>query len=196
MAQQRFLSSDNKYEHQRTRIRDGANPSKLIITAPEDHPDYVVMKKQIQQFIEKQPDKKSRDLMSGLLKCWPPEIACIYISEEERNKNKPRRKAVPNPALELDMNRYRQKIESRFQASTVNRKFKFPKIVADLSHFEKRKLPDGLDSESNRIFLTKRCASQVNESDIRAGRNAGAQSQLNVTSPTMHSVNNQFQGNV
>ena len=43
-----------------------------------------------------------------------PEIASIYQTEEEREMNRPRRQAVPNPALEEDMDRYRLKIERRF----------------------------------------------------------------------------------
>ncbi len=35
------------------------------------------------------------------------EIASIYQTEEEREMNRPRRQAVPNPALEEDMVRYR-----------------------------------------------------------------------------------------
>ena len=42
------------------------------------------------------------------------EVASIYQTEAERLRNKPRRKAVPNPALELDMARYRLKIERKF----------------------------------------------------------------------------------
>ena len=35
------------------------------------------------------------------------EIASIYQSDKEREQNRPRRKAVPNPALEEDMKRYK-----------------------------------------------------------------------------------------
>ena len=56
------------------------------------------------------------------------EIASIYQTEDERLKNKPRRKAVPNPALELDMARYRLKIERKYSESFVNRNFKMPKL--------------------------------------------------------------------
>jgi len=58
---------------------------------------------------------------------WTPEIASIYLDEEERERNRPRRKAVPNPALEADMDRYRQKIEKRFLGSEVNLEFKMPR---------------------------------------------------------------------
>lgn len=57
------------------------------------------------------------------------EIASIYQTEDERLRNKPRRKAVPNPALELDMARYRLKIERKFAESFVNHNFKMPKLV-------------------------------------------------------------------
>jgi len=57
-----------------------------------------------------------------------PEIASIYQNEEERELNRPRRQAVPNPALEEDMDRYRIKIERRFQESEMNRSFKMPKL--------------------------------------------------------------------
>ena len=57
-----------------------------------------------------------------------PEVASIYQSEEEREQNRPRRQAVPNPALEQDMKRYRLKIERKFQESAVNAKFKMPLI--------------------------------------------------------------------
>ena len=56
------------------------------------------------------------------------EIASIYQTEEERLLNKPRRQAVPNPALERDMDRYRLKIEKKFSESYVNHKFKFPRV--------------------------------------------------------------------
>ena len=56
------------------------------------------------------------------------EVASIYQTEAERLRNKPRRKAVPNPALELDMGRYRLKIERKFQESFMNRNFKMPKL--------------------------------------------------------------------
>ena len=57
-----------------------------------------------------------------------PEIASIYQNEEERELNRPRRQAVPNPALEEDMDRCRIKIERRFQESEMNRSFKMPKL--------------------------------------------------------------------
>ncbi len=57
-----------------------------------------------------------------------PEIASIYQTEEEREMNRPRRQAVPNPALEEDMVRYRQKIERRFEQSAMNQSFKMPKL--------------------------------------------------------------------
>jgi hypothetical protein len=57
-----------------------------------------------------------------------PEIASIYQTEEEREMNRPRRQAVPNPALEEDMVRYRQKIERRFEQSAMNQTFKMPKL--------------------------------------------------------------------
>jgi hypothetical protein len=59
-----------------------------------------------------------------------PEIASIYQTEEERLLNKPRRQAVPNPALEEDMDRYRIKIERKFAESVVNAKFKMPLMAA------------------------------------------------------------------
>jgi hypothetical protein len=46
----------------------------------------------------------------------------------ERELNRPRRRAVPNPALEADMERYRVKIERRFEASRMNQTFKMPRI--------------------------------------------------------------------
>ena len=56
------------------------------------------------------------------------EVASIYQTEEERLLNKPRRQAVPNPALEMDMARYRLKIERKFAESYVNHAFKMPKL--------------------------------------------------------------------
>lgn len=56
------------------------------------------------------------------------EVASIYQTEEERLLNKPRRQAVPNPALELDMARYKLKIERKFEESYVNHTFKMPKV--------------------------------------------------------------------
>ena len=56
------------------------------------------------------------------------EIASIYQTEEERLFNKPRRQAVPNPALELDMARYKLKIERKFAESYVNHSFVMPRI--------------------------------------------------------------------
>lgn len=38
--------------------------------------------------------------MAELLKSWPPEIASIYLDEQDRDRNKPRRKAQPNQQLE------------------------------------------------------------------------------------------------
>lgn len=55
-----------------------------------------------------------------------PEVASIYQTEEERLINKPRRQAVPNPALESDMKRYKIKIERKFDESKVNQKFRMP----------------------------------------------------------------------
>ena len=46
----------------------------------------------------------------------------------KRLQNKPRRQAVPNPALELDMARYRLKIERKFGESFVNHQFVMPRI--------------------------------------------------------------------
>ena len=54
------------------------------------------------------------------------ELCSIYQSEEERLNNKPRKETVPNSALEKDMNRYKAKIEGRFQLSEMNRKYVFP----------------------------------------------------------------------
>ena len=43
--------------------------------------------------------------------------------------NRPRRQAVPNPALELDMERYKLKIERKFNESYVNATFKMPRPI-------------------------------------------------------------------
>ena len=64
------------------------------------------------------------------------EIASIYQTEEERLFNKPRRQAVPNPALELDMARYRLKIERKFAESYVNHSFKMPKLPVQSKRFD------------------------------------------------------------
>ena len=45
--------------------------------------------------------------------------------------NRPRRQAVPNPALELDMERYKLKIERKFNESYVNATFKMPRIKTE-----------------------------------------------------------------
>lgn len=67
------------------------------------------------------------------------EVASIYQSEAEREQNRPRRQAVPNPALEQDMKRYRLKIERKFQESAVNAKFKMP-LVAEQP--KQRRVPE------------------------------------------------------
>ena len=51
----------------------------------------------------------------------------IYQTEEERLLNKPKRKSVPNVQLEVEMERYKQKIENKFKASTINNGYTFPR---------------------------------------------------------------------
>ena len=88
------------------------------------------------------------------------EIASIYQTEDERLRNKPRRKAVPNPALELDMARYRLKIERKFAESYVNHTFRMPKLEPQPLKF---RYSDGVtlvDSETAQI-ISKRFSTQT-----------------------------------
>ena len=67
---------------------------------------------------------------------------------------------MPNPALELDMARYRLKIERKFAESFVNHSFKMPKLQPQPLKF---RFSDGvtlIDSETARV-ISKRCSSQV-----------------------------------
>ena len=86
------------------------------------------------------------------------EIASIYQTEDERLRNKPRRKAVPNPALELDMARYRLKIERKFAESYVNHSFKMPKLQPQPMKFRHSDGVTLIDSETAQI-ISKRCSS-------------------------------------
>jgi hypothetical protein len=47
------------------------------------------------------------------------EVASIYQNEEEREANRPRRQAVPNPKLDADMEKYKLRIEHRHQTSEI-----------------------------------------------------------------------------
>ena len=104
------------------------------------------------------------------------EIASIYQTEEERLLNKPRRQAVPNPNLELDMARYRLKIERKFAESYVNHAFKMPKLPPKPL---KVRNSDGItliDQETARI-ISQRCNSQASHPESTAGLQFPDQSQ-------------------
>lgn len=65
-----------------------------------------------------------------------PEIASIYQNNEERERNRPQRQGAPNPALEVEMMRYRIKIEERFALSEMNQNYTFARDQYDLlAHF-------------------------------------------------------------
>ena len=80
------------------------------------------------------------------------EIASIYRTEEERLLNKPRRQAVPNPALELDMSRYRLKIEKKFA------KLQQPWNI--------RQSDSVLVDTETAMLLSNRCNSQLYPTDL------------------------------
>ena len=56
------------------------------------------------------------------------EVACTYQSFEEREANRPRRIAVPNPELDEDMEKYKLKIDARFKESKTQMSYKFPRV--------------------------------------------------------------------
>ena len=91
------------------------------------------------------------------------EIASIYRTEEERLLNKPRRQAVPNPALELDMSRYRLKIEKKFAESFVNNSFKMPRLQQP---WNIRQSDSVLVDTETAMLLSNRCNSQLYPTDL------------------------------
>lgn len=90
------------------------------------------------------------------------EVASIYQTEEERLFNKPRRQAVPNPALEQDMERYKLKIERKFAESYVNATFKMPRIKTEvLFHANPMNMRFGPVEGDTALILQQRCRSQL-----------------------------------
>ena len=72
---------------------------------------------------------------------------------------------MPNPALELDMARYRLKIERKFAESFVNHNFKMPKLVPKPIKY---RYSDGMtliDPETA-LIISKRCNSQLNPPEL------------------------------
>lgn len=89
------------------------------------------------------------------------EIASIYQDEEERELNRPRRKAVPNPALELDMERYKLKIERKFNESYINANFRMPRIKTKSVLTKPNNLQFGKGDVDTALILQQRCQSQL-----------------------------------
>ena len=88
------------------------------------------------------------------------EVASIYQTEEERLMNKPRRQAVPNPALEQDMERYKLKIERKFAESYVNATFKMPRLKNEVTlTANPMNMRFGPVEENTALILQQRCRS-------------------------------------
>ena len=88
------------------------------------------------------------------------EIASIYQTEEERLMNKPRRQAVPNPTLEVDMARYRLKIEKKFSESFMNHNFSMPRLPPKPLKIRYSGGLTMLDVETVKL-ITQRSSSQI-----------------------------------
>ena len=81
--------------------------------------------------------------------------------------NKPRRQAVPNPALEMDMARYRLKIERKFAESYVNHSFKMPKLKPEPINLRHSEGVTIIDPETAMI-ISQRCNSSLIPIEIGA----------------------------
>jgi hypothetical protein len=55
------------------------------------------------------------------------QVQSIYKSEAERLRCKPKRKRIANPHLDVEMARYKEKIENKFRASKIT-DFTFPRV--------------------------------------------------------------------
>lgn len=101
-----------------------------------------------------------------------------YANEEERLKNKPKRKQIINMQLEVEMERYKHKIEGKFNNSTVNKGYVFP-LKPDTSRenspFQKKGgksysySPDVVDSN---VFTFSENKKQLESSNFEFGANS------------------------